>query len=92
MEILVGKSFFIRTIWCSLPLFGVGTAFPNQSQPANIRVRLCWLTECLTGTFWLTDRDAGTKPLNRDCSGQNGTYGMPNCVPVLLVDTASANM
>jgi len=26
-------------------------------------VGLSWLTECLTGTFWLTDRDAGTKPL-----------------------------
>jgi len=23
------------------------------------------LTECLTGTFWFTDRDAGTKPFNR---------------------------
>jgi len=23
---------------------------------------LSWLIECLTGTFWLTDRDAGTKP------------------------------
>jgi len=29
-------------------------------------VSLCWLTECLTGTFWLTDRDTGTKPLNQD--------------------------
>jgi len=28
-----------------------------------------WMTECLTGTFWLTDRDACTKPLNRDCPG-----------------------
>jgi len=27
------------------------------------------LTECKTGTFWLTDRDAGTEPLNRDCPG-----------------------
>jgi len=26
-------------------------------------VGLSWLTDCLTGTFWLTDRDAGTKPL-----------------------------
>jgi len=25
-------------------------------------VRLRWLTECVTGTFWLTDQDAGTKP------------------------------
>jgi len=25
-------------------------------------VEISWLTECLTGTFWLTDRDAGTKP------------------------------
>jgi len=33
------------------------------------------LTECLTGTYWLTDGDAGTKLLNRDCPGQNGTYG-----------------
>ena len=22
----------------------------------------CWLAECVTGTFWLTDRDSGTKP------------------------------
>jgi len=29
-------------------------------------VWLCWLTECLTGTFWLTDRDKAFKPgLNR---------------------------
>jgi len=35
----------------------------GQSQTANIRVGLCWLTECQTGTFWLTDRDAGTKPI-----------------------------
>ena len=27
------------------------------------------LAECLTWTFWLTDRDAGTKPSNRDCPG-----------------------
>jgi len=27
------------------------------------------LTECKNGTFWLTDRDAGTEPLNRDCPG-----------------------
>jgi len=27
-------------------------------------VGLSWLTECLTGTFWLTDREAGTKPSN----------------------------
>jgi len=27
------------------------------------------LTEYLTGTFWLTDRDAGTKLLNRYCPG-----------------------
>ena len=26
-------------------------------------VGLSWLTECLTGTFWLTVLDAGTKPL-----------------------------
>jgi len=32
-------------------------------------VSLCWLTKCVTGTFWLTDRDAETKPLNRDCPG-----------------------
>jgi len=25
----------------------------------------------------MTDRDAGTRPLNRDCPGYNGTYGMP---------------
>jgi len=25
-------------------------------------VGLSWLTECLTGTFWLTDQNAGTKP------------------------------
>jgi len=25
-------------------------------------VGLCWLTECVTGTFWLTDREAGSKP------------------------------
>jgi len=25
-------------------------------------VGLCWLTECVNGTFWLTDQDAGTKP------------------------------
>jgi len=41
----------------------------DQSQPVNIRGGLCWLTECLTGTFRLTTRDAGTKPLNRDCPG-----------------------
>jgi len=35
------------------------------------------LTECLTGTFKLTDRDARTKPLNRDSPGSIGTYGMP---------------
>jgi len=40
-------------------------------------VGLSWLTECLTGTFWLTDQNAGTKPLNRDCPGENGTYGKP---------------
>jgi len=28
-----------------------------------------WLIEYQTGTFWLTDRDAGTKPLNQDCPG-----------------------
>jgi len=27
------------------------------------------LTECKTETFWLTDRDAGIEPLNRDCPG-----------------------
>jgi len=32
-------------------------------------VRLSWLTECLTGTFWLTDRDGGQSPPNRDCPG-----------------------
>jgi len=26
-------------------------------------VGLSWLTECLTGTFWLTGQDVGTKPL-----------------------------
>ena len=25
-----------------------------------------WMTECPTETFWLTDQDAGTKPLNRN--------------------------
>ena len=40
-------------------------------------VGLCSLTECLTETFWLTDRDTGTKPSNRDCPGLNGTYGIP---------------
>jgi len=35
----------------------------------NIRVGLCCLTECITGTFWLTNRDVGTKPLNRVCPG-----------------------
>jgi len=28
---------------------------------------LCCLIECLAGTFWLTKRDAGTKPSNRVC-------------------------
>jgi len=40
-----------------------------------IRVGLCWLTQCLTGTFWLTDQDAKTKPLNCHCPGWNGTNG-----------------
>jgi len=31
----------------------------------------------LTGTFNLTDRHARTKPLNRNCPGSIGTYGMP---------------
>jgi len=30
---------------------------------------LYWVAECITGTFCLTDRDAGTKPSNRDCPG-----------------------
>jgi len=25
-------------------------------------VRLCWLTECESGAFWLTDWDAWAKP------------------------------
>jgi len=32
-------------------------------------VGLYWLSECLTGTFWLTDRDAGAKTLNPHCPG-----------------------
>jgi len=33
-------------------------------QLASLRhnVGLSWLAECLSGTFWLTDLDAGTKP------------------------------
>ena len=53
----------------------------NETPPMKIfcaRHWQCWLTECQTGAFWLTDRDAGTKPLNQDCPGWNGTYGMPN--------------
>jgi len=46
----------------------------NHSN-ADIRVGLCCLTECLTGTFSLTNRDAGTKPLNRVCPGWNRTSG-----------------
>jgi len=23
----------------------------------QVYIELCWLTECVTGTFWLTDRD-----------------------------------
>ena len=38
----------------------------------------CWQTKCLIGTFWLTDRDVGAKPLNRDYLGENGSYGKPN--------------
>jgi len=41
----------------------------DQSKHANIRVGLCCLTECLTVTFWLTNRDTGTKSLNRVCPG-----------------------
>jgi len=33
-----------------------------QSQPANIRVGLCWRIECKTGTFWMTGRDTAFKP------------------------------
>ena len=39
----------------------------SQPQHVNIRVGLCWLIEYVTETFWLTGRDSGTKPLNRDC-------------------------
>jgi len=35
-------------------------------------VGLCLLTECLTGTCWLTDRDTGTKPSNRHRPAKTG--------------------
>jgi len=31
-----------------------------------------WLTECQTGTFWWTDRDAGTKPLKPELPAKTG--------------------
>jgi len=40
-----------------------------EKVSSNFTVGLCWLTECQTGTFSMTDRDAGTKPLNLDCPG-----------------------
>ena len=49
---------------------------------------LYWLTECQTGTFWLTDRDAGTKPLKPGLSWlSNRTYDMPSYVqPKMLTE------
>jgi len=45
------------------------------------------LTECLTGTFCMTDRDTGIKLLNRDWPGWNGTYGKSNYYYYIIFKT-----
>jgi len=69
------ESWSLYLFSCCKQIWGVEKA-ALLARPGR-HLAVSWLTECLTGTFWLTYQDTGTRALNRDCPGWNGTYGMP---------------
>jgi len=66
MTVITGdKCFRILLLFSGHMLFMMEQILSTRADVP--RVELCWLIQCVTGTFWLTDRDAGTKPQNRVC-------------------------